>query len=61
MDVREKLVELLKEADEYLNNICIGHSCDKCSYDRNGIDCDAYIKADYLIDHGVTILLLKED
>lgn len=52
----EKLVELQKEAGEYLSNICIGHSCEQCPYDRNGIDCDAYVKADYLIDHGVTIL-----
>lgn len=55
----EKLIELQKEAGEYLNNICIGHSCDQCPYDRNGIDCDAYVKADYLIDHGVTILPCK--
>ena len=54
MTDREKLVELRKEAEKHLTNICCGHSCGQCSYDKDGNDCGEYVMADHLIANGVT-------
>ena len=52
-NTREKLVELLIEADEYGEDICL-KGCKICSHSNN-VDCGYHVQADYLIAKGVTI------
>ena len=52
MDTREKLIELLIEADDYGEDIC-RKGCKICSH-SNDVDCGYHVQADYLIANGVT-------
>ena len=51
-NTREKLVELLIEADDYGEDIC-RKGCKICRH-SNDVDCGYHVQADYLIAHGVT-------
>lgn len=56
MDNREKLIELLNEAEEYEANTCMFHSgCEDCPGNKYRDKCRDYLKADHLIANGVTI------
>ena len=53
---REKLIELLDEAEEHSTDICVYNSdCKDCPGGKYGNKCRDYLKADYLISHGVTV------
>ena len=55
MTDREKLIELLTEAEEHAVDFCIGQRCEDCTARKYGIDCRKYLQADHLIANGVTI------
>lgn len=48
---REKLVELLRYADDS----CVNTGCMECSHMKRGRSCKAYFYADYLLADGVTV------
>ena len=55
-NTREKLVDLLNEAEEYEVNTCMFHSeCEDCPGRKYGDNCRDCLKADYLIANGVTV------
>ena len=55
-NTREKLIELLNEAEEYEVNTCMFHSeCEDCPGRKYGDNCRDCLKADHLIANGVTI------
>ena len=55
-NTREKLIELLNEAEEYEVNTCMFHSkCEDCPGRKYGDNCRDYLKADHLIANGVTV------
>ena len=51
-DVKEKLIELLNEAEKK----CKGTICNRCEYCDLGSNCYGSFVADYLIAHGITIM-----
>lgn len=54
--MREKLIELMNEAEEYEVNTCMFHSeCEDCPGRKYGNNCRDYLKADHLITNGVTV------
>ena len=54
--MREKLIEFVKEAEEYATEICVFHdSCEACLGRKYGHRCRDYLVADRLIANGVTI------
>ena len=56
MDVREKLVELRKEAAHYAICTCSAFQhCEDCPYRKYGTDCRDNIEMDCLIKKGVTV------
>lgn len=50
-NTREKLIELMREAD----NKCMANQCESCSACGKGEDCVNYNIADHLIANGVTL------
>lgn len=53
---REKLIELIDEAEEHSIDICVYNSdCKDCPGRKYGNKCREYLKADHLISHGVTV------
>ena len=53
---REKLIELLYEAEEHSTDICVYNSdCKDCPGGKYGNKCRDYLKADHLIANGVTV------
>lgn len=52
---REKLVELLRYADDS----CVNTGCMECSHMKRGRSCKAYFYADYLLAGGVTVRPLQ--
>lgn len=55
-NTREKLIELLNEAEEYEVNTCMFHNeCEDCPGRKYGDNCRDCLKADHLIANGVTI------
>ena len=55
-NTREKLIELLNEAEEYEVNTCMFHSeCEDCPGRKYGDNCRDCLKADHLIANGVTV------
>lgn len=60
MDMKEKLVELFNEAEEYSADVCCFNStCEDCPGNKYGNKCRDYLKADHLIAHGVVISNLE--
>ena len=58
--MREKLIELIDEAEEHSTDICVFHdSCEDCPGIKYGNKCRDYLKADHLIANGVTISNLE--
>ena len=56
MNTREKLIELLNEAEEFAIDTCMFHdTCENCIGIRYGNRCRDILKADRLIANGVTI------
>ena len=56
MGMREKLIELIEQAEEQADKRCdFAENCDQCPADNQGIDCLDWLKADCLIANGVTI------
>lgn len=56
MPDREKLIELVAEAEEHSIDICVYNSdCEDCPGRKYGNKCREYLKADHLISHGVTV------
>lgn len=55
MDVREKLVELLDEAEEWADCKCDELGCESCPADKMKGDCVQQLMVDRLIAHGVTV------
>jgi hypothetical protein len=54
--MREKLIELEREATDHASDICIEHrDCEDCPGRKYGTHCRDYLKADYLISNGVTV------
>ena len=54
--MREKLIELVKEAEEHATDTCVFHdSCEDCPGRKYGRRCRDYLVADHLIANGVTI------
>ena len=55
-NTREKLIELVDEAEEHATDICVFYdSCEDCPGRKYGNKCRDYLKADHLIAHGVTV------
>lgn len=55
-NTREKLVELLNEAEEYSTDVCCFNStCEDCPGRKYGNKCRDCLKADHLIANGVTV------
>ena len=55
-DVREKLVELRKEAAHQAICTCSAfRNCEDCTYRKYGTDCRDNIEMDYLLKNGVTV------
>lgn len=53
---REKLIELVAEAEEHSIDICVYNSdCKDCPGRKYGYKCREYLKADHLIANGVTV------
>lgn len=53
--MREKLIELINEAEDYATDTCILTSeCIDCPGRKYGNECRDYLKVDYLIANGVT-------
>lgn len=55
MDVREKLVELLDEAEEWADHKCDELDCETCYASKMKGNCVQKLMVDRLIDHGVTV------
>ena len=55
MDVREKLVELLDEAEEWADHKCDELDCETCCAGKMKGNCVQKLMVDRLIDHGVTV------
>lgn len=55
MDVREKLVELLDEAEEWADHKCDELDCETCYAGKMKGNCVQKLMVDRLIDHGVTV------
>ena len=55
MDVREKLVELLDEAEEWANNKCDELDCETCQARKMKGNCFQQLMVGRLIDNGVTV------
>ncbi len=60
-NTREKLIELLLETKEAMNEICENTSCKTCQYDKYGFNCGWAVKADHLIANGVKIPVLCKE
>ena len=55
-NTREKLIELLYEAEEQADKRCDGYeNCDKCPANNKNVACYGWLKADWLISNGVTV------
>lgn len=54
-NAREKLVELLDNAEEWATEKCDEMDCDECPADKTLCNCMDYLVADFLIANGVTI------
>lgn len=55
MDVREKLVELLDEAEEWADHKCDELDCETCCAGKMKGNCVQKLMVDRLISHGVTV------
>ena len=55
MDVREKLVDLLDEAEEWAEHKCDELDCEKCPAGKMKGNCVQLLMVDRLIAHGVTV------
>ena len=55
MDVREKLVELLDEAEEWADHKCDELDCETCYAGKMKGNCVQKLMVDRLIAHGVTV------
>lgn len=55
MDVREKLVDLLDEAEEWADHKCDELDCEKCPAGKMKGNCVQLLMVDRLIAHGVTV------
>ena len=55
MDVREKLVELLDEAEEWADHKCDELDCETCYAGKMKGNCFQKLMVDRLIAHGVTV------
>ena len=55
MDVREKLVELLDEAEEWADQKCDELDCETCHADKMKGNCIQQLMVDRLIANGVTV------
>lgn len=55
MGVREKLVELLNEAEEWANHKCDEFDCETCPAGKMESDCFQRLVVGRLIDNGVTV------
>ena len=55
MDVREKLVELLDEAEEWANNKCDELDCETCPARKMKGNCFQQLMVGRLIGNGVTV------
>ena len=55
MDVREKLVELLDEAEEWADHKCDELDCETCYAGKMKGNCVQKLMVDRLIGHGVTV------
>ena len=55
MDVREKLVELLDEAEEWANNKCYELDCETCPARKMRGNCFQQLMVGRLIANGVTV------
>ena len=55
MDVREKLVELLDEAEEWANHECDELDCETCQAGKMRGNCFQQLMVGRLIDNGVTV------
>ena len=55
MDVREKLVELLDEAEEWANHKCDELDCETCPARKMRGNCFQQLMVGRLIDNGVTV------
>ena len=55
MDVREKLVELLDEAEEWADHKCDVLDCETCPADKMKGNCVQQLMVDRLIANGVTV------
>jgi hypothetical protein len=55
-NTREKLIELVDEAEEHSEYICVHtRECEDCPGRKYGDKCREYLKADHLIANGVTV------
>ena len=54
-NTREKLIELLLESKEAINEICENTRYKNCQYEKYGFNCGWAVKADHLIANGVTV------
>ena len=56
-NTREKLIELVDEAEEHSAYICVQtRECEDCPGRKYGNKCREYLKADHLIANGVVVL-----
>ena len=56
MGMREKLIKLLYEAEEQADKRCDGYdNCDKCPAVNKDVPCEEWLKADCLLQLGVTL------
>jgi hypothetical protein len=56
MNVREKLVEMRKEAAHYAICTCSAfQNCEDCPYRKYGTGCRGNIEMEYLLKNGVTV------
>lgn len=53
--MREKLIELLDESEDYAVDLCLDIHCEDCPNRKYGSKCRRYIQANRLIANGVTI------
>ena len=54
-NTKEKLIELVNEADEWADRKCDELECEKCSENEMKPNCVQRLAVDYLITNGVTV------
>lgn len=54
--MRDKLIKLYEEAECHSIDVCISNrNCSSCQGYKYGNECRDYLKANYCIEHGVTV------